>query len=73
MEIEKRAELELYVRTLLGPTKAGLWWRTANPMLGNISPDQMCQMGRAEKIYKFIAAAREANGDEPANNAEKQP
>lgn len=65
MEIEKRAELELYVRTLLGPEKAGRWWRTANPMMGNISPGLLCQMGRSEKVYKFIEAAREYNGDMP--------
>ena len=63
MEIEKRAELELYVRTLLGPEKAGKWWRTPNPMFGDISPDHLCQLGRSESVYKFIAAAREANGD----------
>lgn len=65
MNIETRAALELYVRNLLGSQKAGLWWRSANPMFGGISPDQLCQVGRSEAVYKFIAAAREANGDEP--------
>ena len=57
------AALELYVRKLLGTKKAGLWWRTKNPMFGNISPDELMQMGKANAVYKFIAAAREANGD----------
>ena len=73
MEIKKRAELELYVRTLLGPEKAGKWWRTANPMMGDISPDHLCQMGRAESVYKFIEAAHESNGDaQPATSGDGQ-
>ena len=61
--IEERADLEQYVRDLLGADKAGLWWRSANPMFGGLAPDYLMQMGRSEAVYKFIAAAREANGD----------
>ena len=64
MNIEERASCEQYVRDLLGSEKAGLWWTTPNPMFGGLTPDSLMRRGRSEKVYKFIAAAREANGDE---------
>lgn len=65
MNTEERKSLELYVCQLLGGEKAALWWTTNNPMLGNISPDDMIRFGRGDNLYRFIAAARECNGDVP--------
>ena len=38
--------------------KTALWFRTLNPMLGNISPRDMIRLGRYQKLQKFIVAAK---------------
>jgi hypothetical protein len=41
--------------------KTALWFRTPNPMLGNISPRDMIRFGRYKRLLKFVTEAREAN------------
>jgi hypothetical protein len=37
--------------------KAALWFRTLNPMLGNITPRDMLRLGRFKRLAKFVAEA----------------
>jgi hypothetical protein len=37
--------------------KTALWFRTINPMLGDISPRDMIRLGRYMKLQKFINSA----------------
>jgi uncharacterized protein (DUF2384 family) len=39
--------------------KAALWFRTPNPLLGNISPRDMICYGRYEKLRQFVMNALE--------------
>ncbi len=41
--------------------KTGLWFRTKNPLLGNISPRDMIRYGRYEKLRRFVMDALEEN------------
>jgi len=41
------------------PVKTALWFRTSNPMLGDMSPRDMLRYGRYKRLQKFILAARE--------------
>lgn len=41
--------------------KTNLWFRTANPLLGGVSPNEMRRLGRYEKLKKFITNAIEEN------------
>lgn len=43
------------------PRKTALWFRTPNPLLGEISPRDMIRIGRYKKLLGFITEAREAN------------
>jgi hypothetical protein len=56
-----KAEAELawkVVYTFFGDRdKAELWFKTENPMLGNVSPAYMIQTGRFDKLMKFINEA----------------
>lgn len=38
--------------------KTALWFRTINPMLGEITPRDMIHFGRYKKLLKFVAQAR---------------
>ena len=40
--------------------KAALWFRTKNPMLGNVSPRDMLRMGRYFRLDRFISEAEQA-------------
>ena len=42
--------------------KTALWFRTKNPMLGDISPRDMIRFGRYNKLRRFIISAQ-AEGD----------
>lgn len=44
------------------PVKTALWFRTPNPLLGDISPRDMIRLGRYSKLIKFITEARRHNG-----------
>jgi len=41
--------------------KTALWFKTPNPLLGNISPRDMIRFGRYERLSKFVQQARQAN------------
>jgi hypothetical protein len=40
--------------------KTALWFKTPNPMLGDISPRDMIRYGRYKRLMKFIAGAQQA-------------
>ena len=42
--------------------KTALWFRTINPMLGDISPRDMIRLGRYKKLQKFINLAKTSDG-----------
>lgn len=45
--------------------KTALWFRTVNPLLGNISPRDMIRYGRHAKLRQFVMNALEQDsGDE---------
>jgi hypothetical protein len=37
--------------------KAALWFRTKNPMLGDVAPRDMVRLGRYDRLRKFIVTA----------------
>lgn len=41
--------------------KTALWFRTTNPMLGNVSPRDMIRLGRYKSLLSFIVDARTEN------------
>ena len=41
--------------------KTILWFNTANPLLGNVSPKAMIRAGRFDKLLRFIQIALEEN------------
>jgi hypothetical protein len=41
--------------------KALLWLDTPNPIFGNVPPMQMIQIGRGEKVLKFVRNAINEN------------
>lgn len=42
--------------------KASLWFRTPNPMLGNVSPRDMIRYGRFSKLQRFVTGALAESG-----------
>ena len=46
--------------------KTALWFKTANPMLGNVSPRDMIRFGRYQKLHRFIVEALQENATVPA-------
>jgi hypothetical protein len=45
--------------------KTALWFKTRNPVLGNISPRDMIRYGRYEKLRRFVMEALEENAALP--------
>ena len=45
--------------------KARLWFRTDNPMLGMVSPDNMILHGREMRLRKFIDEAESLRKEVP--------
>ena len=43
------------------PDRTVLWFKSPNPMLGEISPRDMIRYGRYKKLMSFIVEARESN------------
>lgn len=43
------------------PVKTELWFKTSNPMLGDITPRDMIRYGRSQKLLKFIINALAEN------------
>lgn len=55
-------------------TKTALWFKTKNPLLGNITPRDMIRFGRYEKLQRFVMDALEENTASPsAARAESEP
>ena len=47
--------------------KAHLWFMSKNPMLGGISPDQMIDAGRYDRLLRFIQQSL-ADNERPAGD-----
>jgi hypothetical protein len=45
--------------------KTALWFRTKNPLFGNISPRDMIRFGRYEKLRRFVTEALGQNAAAP--------
>ncbi len=43
------------------PERTVLWFRTPNPMLGDVAPRDMIRLGRYKRLLKFVLDARSAN------------
>lgn len=43
------------------PAKTEIWFTTENPLLGNLTPLHMIQIGRQDKLIKFIQSQLESN------------
>ena len=41
--------------------KTALWMSTANPLLGNVTPEAMVMAGREEKLLQFVKTQLESN------------
>lgn len=41
--------------------KTVLWFKSPNPMLGNITPRDMIRFGRYKKLMAFVVEARKTN------------
>ena len=49
--------------------KTALWFKTPNPMLGNISPRDMIRYGRYERLHRFVVDALAENSAETRDTA----
>ena len=49
--------------------KTALWFKTKNPLLGNISPRDMIRYGRYEKLRRFVMEALDENAALPNTNS----
>ena len=65
LSAKARHDMTAWVREMLGPEKALVWWRTINPMLGSLSPAEMVMMGREQKLYDFIYDSYHCGGNLP--------
>jgi hypothetical protein len=45
--------------------KVALWFEIANPMLGNISPNNLIRLGKQKPPLTFVVSAREENSAAP--------
>ena len=63
-DLKKRIEQIAIICTLVAeyfngnPQKTELWFRTLNPLLGNVAPRDMIRFGRYKKLLNFIQEAR---------------
>lgn len=39
------------------PARTALWFKTLNPMLGDVAPRDMIRLGRYDKLRKFVITA----------------
>lgn len=61
-ELEERVQewavaLALVAQYFRNEQKAILWFKTPNPLLGNITPRDMIRVGRFKKLHRFILNA----------------
>lgn len=47
--------------------KTALWFKTSNPLLGDVSPRDMIRLGRYDKLRKFIISAMMERNRETAH------
>lgn len=50
--------------------KTALWFKTRNPLLGNLSPRDMIRFGRYEKLRRFVMDALIESGIKPPASLE---
>jgi len=55
------------------PAKTALWFRTKNPLLGDISPRDMVRFGRYDKLRRFVVSALSDLGRDSAAKARARP
>jgi len=65
-ELEERVgewalALALVAQYFKDEQKTILWFKTPNPLLGNITPRDMIRVGRFKKLYRFIQNALNEN------------
>lgn len=65
-ELEERVRewavaLSLVAQYFKDEHKTVLWFKTMNPLLGNMTPRDMIRIGRFKKLYRFILNALEEN------------
>jgi hypothetical protein len=70
-ELEERVRewavaLSLVAQYFKDEHRTVLWFKTQNPLLGNITPRDMIRIGRFKKLYRFILNALGEN-EQPAN------
>lgn len=58
---QERADMQAMVVQLLGKEKAGVWWITLNPMMGDVAPIVLSVMSppTQRRLYKYIKNARD--------------
>jgi hypothetical protein len=54
------------------PIKTALWFKTKNPMLGDVSPRDMVRLGRTDRLRKFIITALAERNINKSYSVEKQ-
>lgn len=53
--------LNLVAQFFGDPVRAIIWFKTPNPMLGDVAPRDMIRLGRFKKLYRFILTALDEN------------
>jgi uncharacterized protein (DUF2384 family) len=53
--------LNLVAQFFKDEQKTILWFKTPNPLLGNITPREMIRIGRFKKLHRFILSALSEN------------
>jgi hypothetical protein len=59
--IQVGTAITLVAEFLKNKNKTGLWFRTPNPLLGNLPPIDMIRMGRVRKLLTVIQTAIDEN------------
>lgn len=75
IEVRERIEeianvIELVAQFFDGDAaRTALWFKTPNPMLGNISPRDMIRYGRYERLRRFVVDALDESASEARGTA----
>lgn len=59
--VEWAVALNMVAQFFKDEQKTLLWFRTPNPLLGDITPREMIRIGRFKKLHKFIVNALSEN------------
>jgi hypothetical protein len=57
----REAVLTNFVFEFLGAAKASQWWNAPNPMLGNITPNDMIRLGKRTRLFDWLEQQMAAN------------